>query len=112
MHTDDRLPHRKGSDFRCPLAQLSGELWGIACYFSPVGYSNRLEHLKHFSECARTQGLRLLVVERAFDDVLFALPANVADRVVRVRSSAVLWQKERLLNLALQELPRSCDKVA
>lgn len=93
------------------LAQLSGELWGIACYFNPVGYTYRLEQIKYFSECIRTQGLRLLVVELAFEDALFSLPANVADRIVRVRSNTVLWQKERLLNLALQELPRSCDKV-
>lgn len=112
MHTDDHLLHRRDLGFRLSPGNLSGELWGIASYFNPAGYLNKLEHLKLFSGSARTQGLRLLIVELAFDGAPFVLPEKIADRIVRVRSNAVLWQKERLLNIALQELPPSCDKVA
>jgi hypothetical protein len=86
-------------------------LWGIAGYFNPAGYSNKLEHLRLFADGVRGQGLKLLVVELAFEDAKFALDAQIADCVVRVRSSAVLWQKERLLNIAAGHLPDYCDRV-
>jgi hypothetical protein len=93
-------------------ASLGGELWGIAAYFNPAGYANKLPHLKLFSERVRAQGLKLLIIEAAFDDQPFAVDESCADRVVQARATAVLWQKERLLNIALQHLPHDCDKVA
>jgi len=92
--------------------QLEGELWGITAYFNPVGYRNKLAHMRLFAERVRSQGLKLLIVELAFDNAPFSLDESLGDRVLHVRSSSVLWQKERLLNIALDRLPDSCDKVA
>jgi glycosyltransferase involved in cell wall biosynthesis len=96
---------------RVPMA-ANGELWGISAYFNPVGYQNKIENAKLFSERVRSQGLKLLIVEVASEEGAFALDGRVADRMIRVKSSAVLWQKERLLNIALDHLPDACDKVA
>jgi len=91
---------------------LDGELWGLAAYFNPAKYPNRLENTKRFSAEARRQGLRLLIVELAFGNEDFALHDGLADRLVRLRTSTVLWHKERLLNIGLDHLPDTCDKVA
>ncbi len=93
-------------------ASLGGELWGITTYFDPVGYVNKLEHLKLFSAGVRSQGLKLLIVEAAFHQDPFVLDESLADMIIRVRSQDTLWQKERLLNIGLDRLPPACDKVA
>lgn len=92
--------------------ELPGEMWGITVSFNPAGYVNRYSHLELFSENVRRQGLKLLAIELAFDDQPFLVREEVADKVIRLRSTSVLWQKERLLNIALDALPPCCDKVA
>ena len=80
-------------------------MWAIACFFNPAGYANKLENLKRFRESSKRQGLKLLLVELAFGDKAFEVPGDVADIIVRRRTSSVLWQKERLLNIGLAHLP-------
>lgn len=94
------------------LVSLPGEFWGIATYFNPTGFLKMLDNAEFFSERIRRQGLKLVVVELAFGDDAYEVPDKMADHVIRLRSTTVLWQKERLLNIALQELPERCDKVA
>lgn len=86
-------------------------LWGITTYFNPVGYATKLPHLQRFAARVRAQQLPLLVVELAYGDAAFEVPDDAADRVVRVRSDAVLWQRERLVNIGVAQLPAGCDKV-
>ncbi len=42
----------------------------------------------------------------------FELQNQDAEVLIRLRDGAVLWQKERLLNLALQAVPAECRKIA
>ena len=90
---------------------LQGEIWGITTYFNPAGYSNKRTHLRLFSERIRKQGLKLLIVELAFGTSAYVLEDGLGDLVIRLRSSTVLWQKERMLNIGLRNLPDACDKV-
>lgn len=90
---------------------LNHEMWGITACFNPAGYQNRYTHLRRFSERVRRQGLKLLAIELVFEDQPFVLSDEIVDRVVQVRANTVLWQKERLLNLALESLPPTCDQV-
>jgi len=83
-------------------------LWAITCYFNPLGYRRRLENYQTFRRCLKVP---LVAVELAYGDE-FELPADAADTLIRLRGGDVLWQKERLLNLALQALPAECDAVA
>lgn len=92
--------------------QLPGELWGVTACFSPCPVPIQLENLRYFAEGVRRQGLKLLIVELAYDDLPYQVPDNLAERVVRLRTGAVLWQKERLLNVGIAHLPPTCDKVA
>jgi len=82
--------------------------WAITCYFNPVGYHRRLENYRMFRQRLKVP---LVAVELSFDDK-FQLTPGDAEVLVQVHSSSILWQKERLLNVALKSLPDGCDKVA
>lgn len=83
-------------------------MWAICAYFNPLGFRQRWANYKYFREhlC-----LPLLTVELSTNDN-FQLRAGDAEVLLQFRSPAVLWHKERLLNIALQNLPHSCDVVA
>jgi len=55
-------------------------------------------------------GANLLTVECALPDQAFEIPPGRG--VLHVRSAAVLWQKERLLNIALDAVSNTCRFVA
>ncbi|HEY7787756.1 MAG TPA: hypothetical protein VIF33_04460, partial [Casimicrobiaceae bacterium] len=83
-------------------------LWGITCYFNPIGYQRRLQNYHLFRQHLT---IPLVAVELAYGDD-FDLGADDADVLIRLRGTDVLWQKERLLNLALAALPDHCEAVA
>jgi hypothetical protein len=83
------------------------DLWAITSYFNPVGYERRLRNYRVFRE---RLGLPLVAVELAFGKG-FELRREDADVLVQLRGGAVLWQKERLLNVALGSLPVGCRNV-
>jgi hypothetical protein len=83
-------------------------LWAITSYFNPVRYRRKLENFRSFR---RRLTVPLVAVEHAAVGG-FDLGPRDADILLRAHGGAVLWQKERLLNLALDVLPRDCDAVA
>lgn len=87
---------------------MSGPVWAITSYFDSTGRKTRLRNYREFR---RRLQVPLVAVELSFNG-LFDLTPDDADILVQVREGAILWQKERLLNLALRALPRSCDTVA
>jgi hypothetical protein len=78
----------------------------ITCFFNPT-HSKRLEdnylqfrkHLKH----------PIVAVELAFDNQPFFIENAIC---LRGTEKNIMWQKERLLNIALESLPNQADKVA
>ena len=91
---------------------LHGELWALTAFYNPAHYGNKIENYRRFHEGLREAGVQLLTIEAAFGTDRFELRRSDADLLVQVRAKDVLWQKERLLNVALKHLPSSCDKVA
>jgi hypothetical protein len=83
------------------------DIWAITAYFNPVGYRSRLANYKTFRDRLT---LPLVTVELACDGRL-ELGESDADILVQIRGGDVLWQKERLLSIALDSVPESCDKV-
>ena len=83
-------------------------LWGITSYFNPVGYRRRRLNYRVFRE--RLQ-VPLIAVECSFGGG-FELTPRDADVLIQIREGDVMWQKERLLNVALQALPPECTAVA
>lgn len=86
------------------------DLWLITAYFNPIGYHSKRRNYEHFRQHVCASGLRLLTVECAFGDAPFSFPAS-AD-LLHVRAKHVMWQKERLLNVAVAHLPAQCTKIA
>ena len=86
------------------------DLWIVTSYFDPVGYHSRRRNYDAFQAPLIAGGLHVVTIECAFGDDAFALPPS--PHVLRVRSKHVMWQKERLLNLAIRRLPTECTKVA
>jgi hypothetical protein len=86
----------------------SGNLWAITCYFNPMGYRRRLANYRVFRQHL---AVPLVTVELSFDG-RFQLQPEDADILEQLQGGDVLWQKERLLNVAVRALPASCQKVA
>jgi hypothetical protein len=84
-----------------------GELWAITAYFNPAGFRRRLANYRVFRRHLQSP---LLTVELSFDGQ-FELCDDDADSLVRITGGDVMWQKERLLNLALGRLPAGCRYV-
>lgn len=87
---------------------MTRRLWGLAAYFNPAGSPRRLDNFRAFR---RDLQVPLVAVELAYGDG-FELGADDADIMIRLRGGDVLWQKERLLNIALGALPAGCEAVA
>ena len=85
----------------------STPLWAIACYFNPVGYRRRGRNYREFR---RRLTVPLVTVELSFTGA-FELDADDADILIQLRARDVMWQKERLLRIALQAVPREVKKV-
>jgi hypothetical protein len=88
--------------------QRSEEFWAIAAYFNPAGSRRRLANYRIFRKHLIVP---LLAVELAYGPD-FELGNGDADLLIQLRGTDVMWQKERLLNLAVQALPPCCSKVA
>ena len=83
-------------------------LWAITSYFNPVGYASRLRNYRIFRANLAPP---LAAVELSLNGQ-FELRRDDAEIVVQIAGGDVLWQKERLLNVALGRLPADCDQVA
>ncbi|WP_033921934.1 hypothetical protein [Sphingomonas sp. 37zxx] len=101
---------------------LHRTLWGVAAYFNPTRNPWLPQNLMLFAQRVRAQGLKLAIIELAHDrtgvdgaeadtDGEFEIDASVCDLLLQRRCDVTLWQKERLLNLAIAALPAACDKV-
>lgn len=101
---------RAGSRYeRMPVTNnMQRSFWAISSYFNPAKYESRRRNYRIFRQCL---SVPLLTVEWS-QNGQFELGPDDADILVQLSGGSVLWQKERLLNLALTKLPNSCQRVA
>lgn len=83
-------------------------LWAITCYFNPAGYRSRLTNYRIFRRSLKSP---LITVELS-SAADFALQPGDADVLVQIHGGDILWQKERLLGIALRHVPDRCNYVA
>lgn len=83
-------------------------LWAITSYFNPAGFRRRHANYQIFRE---RLGVPLVTVEWS-REAHFELQQGDADILIQISGGDVLWQKERLLNVALAAVPAACDKIA
>lgn len=78
----------------------------VTCYFNITNADsikqNYIKFRKNFS-------LPLTTVELAFDNQEFWIDDSIK---IRGNASNIMWQKERLLNIAIQSLPHNTDIIA
>ena len=89
---------------------MSSDLWVITSYFNPARYTTKRRNFDAFMAGMKEVGANVLVIEMAFGETPFELEPS--DGVIQFRGSGVMWQKERLLNVAAARLPPSCRKIA
>lgn len=82
----------------------------ITCLFKPGGYRTKTDNFARFQAALAAQGVVRSINECAFGNAPFELAPG--DRIRQIRARDVIWQKERLLNLALAALPARITKVA
>jgi len=83
-------------------------VWAITAYYNPVRYGRRLSNYKIFREKLAAP---LVAIELTFDGK-FDLTEGDADILIQLCGGALVWQKERLLNLALRAVPADVEHVA
>ncbi len=89
---------------------MTSDVWVVTCYFNPCRYRTKRENFDAFMAGMKAVNANVLVVELAFGDEDYELPAG--DGVLHLRGNGVMWQKERLLNIAAASLPKECSKIA
>jgi hypothetical protein len=92
------------------LPSRVNDFWIITAYFNPCRYVTKRVNFERFAARLKSMSASLLVVELVLDDGDFELGGE--HNVVRLRGGGVMWQKERLLNIAATHLPVSCTKIA
>lgn len=82
--------------------------WAVTCFFNPGRFARRRHNHRLFRAHLP---LPLICVELSHDGE-YELEKDDADVLIQIHSPHVMWQKERLLNLAIAALPPACTKVA
>lgn len=90
------------------MSSRSSDFWAITTYYNPLRWSSRLDNYRAFR---RELQAPLLTVE--WDPAgRYALTGDDADLLVQVPGGDHMWQKERLLGIALAALPAHVRHVA
>ncbi len=87
---------------------MRNRLWAISTYYNYSASPYRTSNLRMFRQKLQ---IPLILVEYSLNEQ-FRLGPEVADIHVSISGSSLLWQKERLLNQALQHIPDDCEAIA
>jgi hypothetical protein len=87
---------------------MSHEFWAITCYFNPMHWRRRLANYRLFRQHLH---IPLVAVELGYDGQ-FELQAGDADILIQIPGRDVMWQKERLMSVALAAVPPTIEKIA
>lgn len=77
----------------------------ITTFFNPSGFKSLLRNYYLFRERIEKQNVNLLTVELSFNGK-FEIQG---DNVYRLTSNSVMWQKERLINYGISQLPPNTE---
>lgn len=82
-------------------------IWAVCTYYNPGRFASRR---RNFLAFRNRLPLPLLTVEWSPAGIFELTPAD-SDRLIALSGGDLMWQKERLLNLAVAALPVGCDMV-
>lgn len=87
---------------------MTPSIIAITSFYNPSASKMRL---KNFKEFRRMLGVELITVELSFNGV-FELNEKDSDYLIQIKKGARIWQKEKLINIALNKLPKNITAVA
>ena len=90
------------------MPSVSHPLWVITSYYNPAKYETRRDNFRAFRKYLNAP---LLVIELAQPGE-HHLTKDDGDLVLQLTGEDRIWQKERLLNIGLAELPSHVEHVA
>lgn len=82
----------------------------LTTLYNPANYTSKYKNYELFRQNLQKYGIPLYTIECAFKKQKHYLPVDKYH--FRVRSNSILWHKERLINLAVSQLPKSVKYVA
>ncbi len=87
---------------------MPSDIWAITAYFNPMHWRQRQSNFRIFRQHLN---IPLVAVELGYDGQ-FDLGPGDADILVQIPGNDVMWQKERLFNIALEHVPPEIELVA
>ena len=90
----------------------SGDLAILTAYFNPCNYKSRERNLFLFLDQMRAYDLPVFVAELVFPGQHHVLEPTGNIHIIRFHASDVMWHKERLINLAAEQVPPRYIKLA
>lgn len=95
---------------RRPTVRLPGELAVVTFHWNPAGWTSLRRNYLRFLHEMRWWDVPTFAIEVAYPGQEFV--ADNAWLKIRASDANVLWQKERIVNLAVERLPERFDKIA
>lgn len=80
-------------------------MFAVCAYFNPQNSKTLQKNYKKFRRSIR---IPIITVEVAYNSQPFFISDSIK---IRANETHILWQKERLLNIAIEKVPKSCDKI-
>lgn len=90
------------------LVGFDSDIWAVTTFYNPLKLHSRIINYRLFRE---RLSLPLVAIELSYTED-FELDNGDAEILVHLSGRSILWQKERLLNKALEYLPKQCDAIA
>jgi len=88
------------------MSKNAKSFWAITSFFNPTGSTRRLHNYRVFRQ---TLDLPLVTVEWSWTQGPgLQLREDDAEVLIQLSGPDLIWQKERLLNLAIEALPSNC----
>jgi len=97
-----------------PAKSVAPSLAVISTHFNPESWDHTRRNARRFVDYCEQSGVRLFMAEMGFnaDFVLESGPNCHITRIHADRDRHTLWQKERLLNILIEQLPPEIEHVA
>lgn len=86
-------------------------LYVITPIFNPFGFKSRYRLYENFKKHMADSGVKLFTVEAAFGNKPFVVTSPHDRMNLQLRTDQVMWHKERLINLAYNELKHRVPDV-
>lgn len=94
------------------VSPITPQLHVITAISNPFRYYSRYRLYQGFEKMVAEAGAILWTVELATRDRHFEITSPDNPRHIQLRSPAILWHKENLLNIGIQRLPDDAEYVA